>query len=534
MRIREDDLPFTVIADEFTDSHSNQEILSVCIRYVDISAPLTPEINECLIGFLHIERAKANTIAAKIVDALTAPSLSLDPSKIRGQAYDGAAVMSSDVAGVQAKIKNISPLAMHTHCYSHCLNLTVAATCKVQEVRNLVGLINEAYHFLANSPKRQRLFELTLSKYLPDVQRSKLPGLCKTRWVERHTCFEVFSEMYVALVTFLDVIVSPQDYEDLDSTEGSWNWDKDTKVKAQGLKAALSSFQTIAVFVITKNTLSEVQPLAAKLQKRDQDILKAYAMVDEVIDNVKALRETIDSTFGLWYSEIIELAANVGAEESVPRKTNLQRNRSNVPSENPQQHYRRAIAIPLVDSLIGHMLQRFRELGPHMSALLHLIPSIVVDSASIGLETLESLQYWKIDLPFPSSLPNEVRRWEVKWRKFFDDMQLAKKEGKTKIPSLPSNLLEALSTCDVDTFPNIHSLLVIGCTLPVTSAEAERSFSLIRRLKTYLRSTMTEGRVSDLAVIAMNYDVRIPVDDICKAFVQAQPRRLFQPSLFVE
>ena len=32
------------------------------------------------------------------------------------------------------------------------------------------------------------------------------------------------------------------------SPNGNWNWDSETRVKAQGLKAALSSFQTLAVF----------------------------------------------------------------------------------------------------------------------------------------------------------------------------------------------------------------------------------------------------------------------------------------------
>ena len=83
------------------------------------------------------------------------------------------------------------------------------------------------------------MFELTLSKYLPNVQKSKVPRLCKTRWIERHTCLEVFLELYVALITFLDAIVSPGDYPDLATDDvGSWNWDRDTKVKAAGLKAS--------------------------------------------------------------------------------------------------------------------------------------------------------------------------------------------------------------------------------------------------------------------------------------------------------
>ena len=101
-------------------------------------------------------------ISRKILESLSEPSTSLDPSNILGQAYDGASVMSSGKEGVQAKIKEISPLALFTHCYAHRPNLSIATSCKLSEVRNLIGLINEAYLFLNNSPKRQQLFELTL------------------------------------------------------------------------------------------------------------------------------------------------------------------------------------------------------------------------------------------------------------------------------------------------------------------------------------------------------------------------------------
>lgn len=81
--------------------------------------------------------------------------------------------------------------------------------------------------------------------FLPYSKASKLLGLCKTRWVERHIRFEVFLEMYEPLITFMDAILSPAEYPNLASSDGSWNWDAETRVKAQGLKAALSSFQTL-------------------------------------------------------------------------------------------------------------------------------------------------------------------------------------------------------------------------------------------------------------------------------------------------
>ena len=70
-------------------------------------------------NFMHFERTNATVISRKILESLSDPSISLDPSNIHGQAYDGASVMLSGKEGVQAKIKEISPLALFTHCYAH-------------------------------------------------------------------------------------------------------------------------------------------------------------------------------------------------------------------------------------------------------------------------------------------------------------------------------------------------------------------------------------------------------------------------------
>ena len=491
---------------------------------MSLLTPKDPQIKECLVDFLHLDRATATAIATKLLESLTSVSLSLNPSNIRGQAYDGAAVMSSEKAGVQAKIKEVSPLAFYTHCYCHCLNLSLASACQVQEIRNLIGTINEAYLFLSNSPKRQRFFEKILEVYLPTCSRTKLVGLCKTRWVERHTCFEVFLEMYVAYVTFLDAMLHPHQHPDL----GTWDWDKDTLAKAQGMMAALTTFQNIAVFIITKNTLDIVQVLSIKLQKRDQDVSEAYAIIDEVMKTLETTRKTIDTGFAAWYDEIVKFANEVGATESVPQITTLQRNRSNTPSSSPMEHYKRTVAIPFLDYLCGQMEERFKaDETNHTHCLFNLVPSILVATPMYPDNILDNLLKWEIDLPFPKSLPSELRRWEGLWRA---KMLL----NKDKEQTIPNNLVQALSACDIDSFPNIHRLLLIGCTLPISSAEAERSFSLMKRIKTCTRSIMTEQRLSDLAIIAVHYSERISVEEVCKAFIQENPRRLFQASLFMD
>jgi hypothetical protein len=46
-------------------------------------------------------------------------------SKLVGQCYDEACVMSGHSTGLQARVKELTPNALFTHCLSHRLNLVL-------------------------------------------------------------------------------------------------------------------------------------------------------------------------------------------------------------------------------------------------------------------------------------------------------------------------------------------------------------------------------------------------------------------------
>ena len=50
-------------------------------------------------------------------------------------------------------------------------------------------------------------------------------------------------------------------------------------------------------------------------------------------------------------------------------------------------------------------------------------------------------------------------------------------------------------------FPEIFKVIKLYLTIPVSSCEAERSFSCLKRLKTWLRNTMNQERLSALAIL---------------------------------
>ena len=58
--------------------------------------------------------------------------------------------------------------------------------------------------------------------------------------------------------------------------ETAWNWDTDSKSKANNLLHAVSNFEFIITQITTMKCLSILKPLSIKLQKRDIDVYEAY------------------------------------------------------------------------------------------------------------------------------------------------------------------------------------------------------------------------------------------------------------------
>ena len=63
-----------------------------------------------------------------------------------------------------------------------------------------------------------------------------------------------------------------------------------------------------------------------------------------------------------------------------------------------------------------------------------------------------------------------------------------------------------------DAFPQLTKLIRIAMTIAVSSAHCERTFSALKRIKTYLRSTMGEQRLSDFAVLSVEREISSSLD----------------------
>lgn len=75
-----------------------------------------------------------------------------------------------------------------------------------------------------------------------------------------------------------------------------------------------------------------------------------------------------------------------------------------------------------------------------------------------------------------------------------------------------NSVQQALAVCPKGDYPTLHTLYKIFACLPVSIATVERSFSTLRRTKTWLRSTMKEDRLNGLALLNTHLDMDCPID----------------------
>ena len=432
----------------------------------------------------------------------------LDPSKMRGQAYDGASNMSGKTNGAASRISAQYPLALYTHCASHCLNLAVVASFEGTSVHNMIGVVNRLYVFFFAHPKCQKKLEEAIHNTQPESTVKKLKDLCRTRWVERIDAFDRIKTLHSSIVACFESI----------SAEGASLWSPDSVTDASTLLLAITSTEFISALVITHECLQYLRGLTTSLQEEAKDIVQAVSEINTLMLSLKQVRERVDYYHDKWFGIILEMCMGVGTTPSVPRICGRQRHRASIPAANPSEYYKRTITIPILDHLLTELERWFSTLQKTALQGLYLVPSVLVteDLEKVTTVVTEVGEQYTVDLPNASSLGSEVHNWHTKWK------MEEKNNGKSSLPTTLSSTLPQISAF----YPNIKALVTVLCTPPVTSCTAERSFSGLKRIKTALRSSMSNECLSCLTLLHIHPDIPVSVEQAIDEFSRRHPRRL--------
>ena len=182
----------------------------------------------------------------------------------------------------------------------------------------------------------------------------------------------------------------------------------------------------------------------------------------------------------------------------------------------------------VIDSIIGQLTTRFSQ--PALDRLL-VIETVLLDSANSRTQSLdhsiaglpETLNVYKALVDFDklrsqlSMLPSVIAT--------VNDMN---KESNVRPIATVSSVKSLLITLNDSKFgakmcAEVYRLGSIYLTVPMTSATAERSFSTMRRIKTYLRQTITQQRLNDCMLLHIHKERTYAIDmqKIAARFVES-------------
>ncbi|XP_050066070.1 zinc finger MYM-type protein 1-like [Aphis gossypii] len=256
------------------------------------------------------------------------------------------------------------------------------------------------------------------------------------------------------------------------------------------------------------------------LQNVNADISNSTKVINDVIDNLEKKRKNSTDEFKSLFEECKNEMNKLEIDIKKPRIVSRQNSRRNYSTNSVEDYYRISIYIPLLDSVLDDLKCRFlNEKSQALLKLSKVIPRNIVETDDEDVYNLLKLviKYFTFDENNEineTELKSELNLWKSKWIR-------EKNEG-FNISNLDT--MTSFELCSEMLYPNIKKLLQIIACLPISVASAERSFSTLRRLKTWLRSKMGQDRLCGLALLHIHREIDISVDDIIKRFASLKKR----------
>ena len=177
------------------------------------------------------------------------------------------------------------------------------------------------------------------------------------------------------------------------------------------------------------------------------------------------------------------------------------------------------LAIDTLCQQIQGRSSRIRELNSQFGFLLDMKYLLNAESEDLFQHCADFAAFYDSDVN-GSSLLAEI----------IDCQMLLKNRNDTalSLPSTPEDLLKATIQYGKDVFPNLQTALQILLTMSVSVASCERSFSKLKLIKSYLRSNMTQDRLSSLAILSIEKEAFdcIDFDDIIDKFAEKKARKI--------
>ena len=380
--------PFiAVTVDEATDK-ANKEKLTIVVRWINEDFVVSEEF----LGLYCLSAIDAQSIFEVMKDAFLRFQIPL--AKLRGQCYDGYSTMAGVKAGVAAKIEQVEPRAVFTHCYGHALNLAVSDTVKqCLAMKDCLDTCFELMKLIEFSPKREAMLREVKEEIGSDAPA--VQTLCPTRWTVR-------TESLASILAKYDNI------QVLWVTSLHKTSDTEMKARIQGVARQMQLFKFFFCLILSEMILRHSDRLSQTLQQLKLSSVEGHELAMLTVKTLESLRN--DENFNMFWLTVEKkrILQNIHEPRLARRRKLPSRLELGIAvaefALSPKEEYRR-VYFEALDLAMASIRSRFNQRGLESfqawnSFLLRLVGSNVsmrswILCAISSMKTLTERNWWQ-------------------------------------------------------------------------------------------------------------------------------------------
>ncbi|TQD89364.1 hypothetical protein C1H46_025085 [Malus baccata] len=427
--------------------------------------------------------------------------------------------MRGELNGLKTKILREQPCAYYVHCFAHQLQLALVAVAKKNiDIASFFATANSVVNHVGASCKRRdslrgQLQEELVIAFENDClitgrglnQETSLKRAGDTRWNSHYGTLISIISMFSSVVHVLQMVIDDNPNE--------------SAGEANKLMREILTFEFVFHIFLMKVILGLTNDLSQALQRKDQEIVNAMALVKSCKEKLYWMRNNgfdalVDQVSSFCEKHHIDVP-NMEEAFILPG-----RSRRYAPIKTNRHHYRVELFIYVIDEQITELEDRFNEVN---TELLICMACLSPKDSFVAFDKLKLLRLAQF---YPQDFSDEDRlalkdQLEIYIHYVCFSSDFSQLEG---IGDLAKKMVE---TRMHQVFNYVYLLITLSLVLPVATASVERAFSVMNIVKGPLRNKMGDQWLSDSLLVYIERDIFACIENeaIMLRFQNMKPRR---------
>lgn len=337
--------------------------------------------------------------------------------------------------------------------------------------------VQNLYVFSSSSTRRWSIFMNSTA----DTQPQSIKRVSGTRWSSRADAVSALKSNYLCIKEALNQISISENEKPI------------TKLEAKQLGAKFEEYETAILTVLWDKILQRMNRASKSLQEMQYNILFGTKLLESLSDFMKEVRNNI--------CEIEKDAQSLTESRQYKATRFRKRKRQFDETDNetyftPEQNFVINVHNVICDILISEIDKR----------------TVVYKDVIKDFQFFFDFQLTNIE--FNECVERLMQKYkaDIDIEYFRDEVTHFICYVKGENITNPADMYKLIIGGLQSTFPNVETVLKIFLTIPISNASGERSFSVLKRVKNYLRNSLSQAHLTQLSILTIENELTGSLD----------------------